>query len=164
MQTTLTQVKARIGVRPTMLMVACGMLLLPVVVSLLSGCGGEDQLVAVSGRATSPTGNRTQSVGLFLWPSESLVASANVQQDGTFVVRMERTDEMEQEQAAKGGVGFLLRGWFYAGGICTNLTRFYLRFENGRWVDAVSREPAFVVFRGVGSCRKVSLPFGLPTD
>jgi hypothetical protein len=140
-----------------------------VVAALLLGCGGKDDPgeVVVSGRAIAVTGNpyapRVDAVGLFL--RDSLVASADVREDGTFFIRAPRTDDMKQEQSANGAVGFLVRGWFQGGsGHCENNSSLWVRFENGRWIGVHTRKPAFLVFRGVGMCGKLELPFGLPTD
>lgn len=118
---------------------------------LLGGCGGEDPVI-VSGRVTSPAGNRTENVGLFLLPSDSLVAHAAVNENGTFAIRAKRTDEMKRQQAENGRVAFLVRGFADAGSsFCVTSLALYARFEHGRWIGR-SGEPVYVDFRGVGKC------------
>ena len=118
---------------------------------LLTACG-EDPAVVVSGRASSTTGNRTEDVGLFLLPSDSLVANATVNDDGTFAIRAKRTDEMKQQQSENGRVAFLIRGSADAGSsFCVTSLAFYARFEDGRWIGR-SGEPVYVEFEGDGNC------------
>jgi hypothetical protein len=140
-------------------------------VVVLTGCSGTDDPVVVSGRAIGVTDNphapRVQRVELFHWPyqgaSDSPVAEADVGADGTFSIRAQRTDDMKQAQSTNGTVRFVIRGFWAGGeGFCESFLGLSVRFENGRWVEADTRQRGVVGFRGVGSCQKVSLPFGLP--
>ena len=137
---------------------------------IVSACGGDEEPgeIVASGRAirTNPYQAKTRTIGLFL--GDTLVASADVRADGSFLIRAKRTDDMEQAQSARGFVAFTLRGSSLPpeeAGYCEGHRDLRVRFENGRWVSADTKAPVSLVFNGKPfTCPDLVLPFGLPDD
>jgi hypothetical protein len=127
-----------------------------VVVLLVSACGSEEPSeVVVSGRAlrNSQWAIPLHHIGLFL--GDTRVASGLVREDGSFVIRVTRTDDMEQAQSKDGFVVFRLRGSSFRdeeAAHCEGQRDLRMRFENGHWVAPDTRRPAVIVFKGTNTC------------
>ena len=134
-------------------------------VVILSACGGEEPSeVVVAGQAVNTNRfAKLRHIGLFL--GDEFVASGAVRADGSFRIRIKRTDDMEEAQSADGFVTFTLGGSSEMRkeecGFLRGPSGSSVRFENGRWVAVDTQEPAFIVLERA-RCPRVADPWGSP--
>ena len=134
-------------------------------VVILSACGGEEpSKVVVSGQAVNTNRfAKLRHIGLFL--GDEFVASGAVRADGSFLIRVKRTDDMEEAQSADGFVTFTLGGSSDTrkedAVFCEGRRDLRVRFENGRWVAVDTQERAFIVIERA-PCPPIADPWGSP--